>query len=345
VSNIYEMPNREKRFDEASQWIAKLDQGLTKQDARELQQWMAASRANYDTLIQMATLWDKMDVMSRLSDLFPKPVQETPKTKPRSYPLALAASFLIAVGFSVWLGSGWLPTAESTVMSDTYETAVGESSTVSLPDGTVLVLNTNSLVRVNYTAAYRLFDLQRGEIHVEVAHNNQRPLRVAAGDRMVQAVGTAFNVQLYQDKRIKLIVTDGKVLVSNWALPEQSQSEFDDPRFLAGDTVAVSKGEKLLLSDNATPTIEKLEPEDIAVGLAWRSGNLIFRGEPLAEAIAEISRYTSVEFKILDDQLNSIRVAGVFKAGDVNGLLVTLNDHFNIVHERVGKDTILLKAR
>ena len=70
-----------------------------------------------------------------------------------------------------------------------------------------------------------------------------------------------------------------------------------------------------------------------------------FREKTLEEAIHEISRYTSVEFEILDDNIRAVRVAGLFKAGDINGLLLTLRENFQIPSQRVGTERVLLGAR
>ena len=64
-----------------------------------------------------------------------------------------------------------------------------------------------------------------------------------------------------------------------------------------------------------------------------------------SEAIAEIERYTQVEFVIVDDKLKQVRVAGLFKAGDVEGLLTTLEENFNVVYERVSEEKIILSSK
>ncbi len=78
--------------------------------------------------------------------------------------------------------------------------------------------------------------------------------------------------------------------------------------------------------------------------MSWRQGNLIFRGESLEDAVAEIGRYTTVEFVILDDDLRKVRIAGLFKAGDVDGLLATLRENFNISYQHTGDGKIVLTS-
>ncbi len=61
----------EKRLGEASDWIAKLDRSLTNDEKIALQTWLALTKKNRDVLFEVAQIWDKMDDLSRLSDLFP----------------------------------------------------------------------------------------------------------------------------------------------------------------------------------------------------------------------------------------------------------------------------------
>ncbi len=76
--------------------------------------------------------------------------------------------------------------------------------------------------------------------------------------------------------------------------------------------------------------------------MSWRQGNLIFRGETLEDAIAEVSRYTPVRFELADERLKDIRIGGLFKAGDVNGLLASLEENFKIESRWLDADRVSL---
>ncbi len=346
MSNIHSLPTHEQSFDEASEWIAKLDRGLSDREELAFKRVMRDKPETREAVLQMAELWDKMDALTRLSDLFAEPQQKrTTKTR---VAMAMAASVMVALLIGVLAistppirnSSAWMAISGRAV----YETAVGEHSTVNFTDGTQVVLNTNTLIRVKYTNSRRMFILERGEIHIDVAHDKSRPLTVASGDKIIQAVGTAFSVEINSDQQIELIVTDGKVLVG------VDQPLHKDPILLvdSSDTeqnntsVAVSQGEKFILEDEQQ--VEKIDDKEIEVKLSWRRGNLIFRGESLEEAITEISRYTSVEFSFKDKDLKDVRIAGLFKAGDVNGLLKTLRDNFNISYQRIGDERVILSS-
>ena len=217
MSKIYQLPNSEQHFDDASVWLAKLDRGLSTKEQQDLQRWMAKHPENQRILFKMAKLWDKMDALSRLTYLFPESVYQ--KKRLPKYFLAAASIFIaLFIGIMSELPPKSLllfneNVVVSKVTDNEYETEVGEHSMVTLTDGSELILNTNTLVQVHYTATHRLLTLQRGEMHVRVAKDEDRPLSVLAGNSIVQAVGTEFNVEISDTQKIELVVTEGKVLI------------------------------------------------------------------------------------------------------------------------------------
>lgn len=350
MTNIYELPSQEQRHDEASLWIEKLDDGLSTAEQETFQQWMAADPENEALLIKMAGLWDKMDSLGRLSGLFPEPAShQRPLTSP-GFVLPIAASVLLAVFVGVWAvlplngfdSSSDVP-AVGAAADGVYATAVGEHATVTLVDGTEIVLNTNSRIRVKYTPQHRLLILDRGEVHVRVADNKDRPLSVIAGGNIVQAIGTEFNIEITYDQRIELVVLEGKVRVGVHAVVLNDE-EPGAPAVMPLTSVTVAAGEELILG-LPDEEVTEVSPADIDVKLSWRSGNLIFRGESLEDAMEEVGRYTTVEFVFLDDDLRKVRIAGLFKAGDVDGLLAVLRENFDIAYERVDERRVLLSAQ
>jgi transmembrane sensor len=349
VDNVIELRNKDQRSLEASAWVARLDKGLSSAESDEIRKWIALDSRNKTLLSEMAGLWDDMDGLSRLSELFPNPIAEKRHGKSR-WLLAAASGFVVlavvlaSVLFTMNTDLG-LPGENAVVESATYQTAIGGLSTIQLSDGSRLTLNTNSLLDVDFTLNQRLIRLHRGELHIDVAHDADRPLSVIVGERVLQAVGTAFTVKIDENQKIELLVTDGVVRVG--VLPHMvadaggeqnrnSPGEFEDG-------TSVSKGERFML-DSSTELLERLEPEDVEVHLSWREGYLVFRGEALGDAAAEISRYTPVEFVFLDEELQKVRVAGLFKAGDVSGFLSSLEANFDIVYQRIDDGTIQLSS-
>ena len=333
MSGVRRLVTEEQRNEEASQWIAKLESGLNADQAQQLREWMWEDSRNEEVLAEMAALWDRMDVLANLTDLFPH-VPHHMTTKWRR--AAIAASVVLAAIAGIWSVVDVNQEAPLPVMAKaTYETRIGDQANMTLADGSDIRLNTNTRAVVALRENSRVIFLERGEIHVEVAHDPTRPFSVFAGNRIVQAVGTAFNVKLDDHQHVEVVVTDGRVLVGIRPNNDSASS------VIAGSSLSVSEGERVVLDDEVGQ-IESLEPQEIEVVLSWREGNLIFQGESLREATEEIGRYTHIEFAFTDEDLKEIRIAGRFKAGDVEGFLSSLKASFGIEYERKNEQTILL---
>jgi transmembrane sensor len=348
MTNVYPLNSDDAMFEQASLWIAKIDRQLTSGEQQAFKKWLAQNQQHQLLIIEMASMWDKMDALNSLADLFPenhRAVATKKTSRIKKWSMALAATITLVLFAGIFADHGVNNLFDDEQAFVRYQTAVGENSTIYLPDNSKVLLNTDSILLVRYTNDYRLLELQRGELLVEVAHDKSRPLSVVANGQVIQAVGTAFNVQLSAQK-IELIVTDGKVLVSQIA-PEQKVTA--KTLKIPVSSLAVSKGEIASLrtkdNDNDNKKVRKIAQEAIQENLSWRHGHIVFKGESLAEVMAEVSRYTSVKFEIADEELKNIKIAGRFKTGDVTGLIGALNNNFNIKTDRVNKNLVVLRKQ
>lgn len=345
MSNLYKLPEKNRKYKEASEWIAKLDRGLCEAEESELKDWLSDSKTNYKHFMEVAMEWDQLNDLSRLSDLFP----ETPveKMQTMQWSRGMAAVLVLVVFCGYLLTQMILPVSEEvsvelkTEGTSVFETAVGEQSTIVLEDGSTAVLNTNSLLKVSYTELHRTLILERGEMHVSVAPNPNRPLTVIAADQLVQAVGTAFSVEIHEDRNIEVVVTEGIVRVAAAALLG-GHSLDSEALVLPASSKTLAQGEEAHFGSEKKLEVREVSDEEINVRLAWREGDVIFRGEPLSEAMTEVSRYTNIEFVFLNDQLKQERIIGRFKTGDIDGLLATLSENLSITYQRTSDGRVLL---
>lgn len=342
MSNVIPLQTDESIYDDASLWVARLDRGLSKDETRALRRWLNQSSRHRECLLEMADLWDRMDSLAVLSELFDPPARSVHgKWFGLGSAAAVAASVLFVVSalglfapLMPWDSEKQSPGVGAVAQEKTvYETGIGAHSTVNLPDGTRMLLNTNTLVSVTYSDNERLLDLSRGELHVEVEHDPSRPLRVKAGGKVVEAVGTAFNVYLMDDEDVDVIVTEGVVHVKS-----AHENAIDEP------VQELIKGQKLSIRALQPKYVGAVNETHIEDRLSWRDGNLVFRGESLQEALAEVSRYTTLDFKIADPEVAQVRIAGLYKAGDVDGLLLALRENFDIEHHRTADGTVILSS-
>ncbi|AXR05861.1 FecR family protein [Salinimonas sediminis] len=354
MSNVSQFTPKQDIYEQASLWISRVDRGLTHSEIQQLDQWLAASSGHRRILFELASLWDDMSVMNELSGLYPlKSAQATLssgkdhaakwKRQARYSSAAAVAIVVLFLGFiSDW---SWLMGTDNTTaqVSRRLATAIGEQRTVKLADGSYVQLNTNSIINIDFSGGVRRIVLQKGEAHFAVAHDHYRPFVVEAGANTVTAIGTAFNMQLTDTDAFELVVTEGKVLVRDTT---SAQDASDATALINPDATAsgqlLTAGEKANIRGQVDQR-QSLTSDAMQQDLAWQQGMIVFKGEPLEDALKEIGRYTPVTFKIADENLKQKRVAGYFKVGDISGLLFALKNSFNIEHKRVSGMTIELK--
>ncbi|KGJ88302.1 FecR family protein [Colwellia psychrerythraea] len=336
--------------EEASVWLAKLDRGLTDNEEVLLKDWLSQSEKRREYFVKLAKQWDVLSVLSLLSDVVPYNKQKT-NLNFRHVMMAASVFFLLLLNmpsldinrFFDTNGTASTSVVDPTLFSRTYETAVGEKSTINLPDLSVLTLNTDSIVEVKYTQKNRFLLLKKGELFIDVAHNKQRELIVSAGEKSFVAVGTAFNVSYLDKSKLELIVTEGKVLIAEKTAASNATRKVDN-RVIK--SIGVVAGEKVLLKSNEklmVAAIQKVNIKDsLDSSLSWRAGKLVFKGETLDNVIAEVSRYSNVQIELVGDEIKKIRIGGRFRTGDVDGLLNVLTEQFDIEISKMNNSKIKL---
>lgn len=353
--NVVQLFTEEDRLDQASLWVSKLDRGLSVKEEAAIVEWLSEHPKHKIYLFEMLEIWDRMDVLERLSGLFPivnaqHHEADTPTRSAWPRVAKIAACFAVFVGMyfvvveknqsqaitaSLAEIFAW-PSQEKGV----FETQVGEYSTVRLEDGSELTLNTDTHVKVQYSDQYRMFYLERGEVHIDVAHEPNRPLRVVTKESVVQAIGTAFNIQYLDSDKIELIVTDGVVKVEK--LEAVNDVQVGVVLDASAEDLLFTQGQKVIIGAGINE-VSEIDEVDIVDSLSWREGNIVFKGETLEEALVEIGRYSKTKFHVYDETIRSIRIAGMFRSGDVDGLLVALEQNFEVGYERLNESEIRLK--
>jgi transmembrane sensor len=204
----------------------------------------------------------------------------------------------------------------------TLQTSIGQQARFSLSDGSKVKLNTNSLVKVSFSKKMRLLTLIKGEASFDVTKDKSRPFMVRVGKNSFTALGTIFNIEKKSNKDIELVVTEGRVLISESYQPidqlVKQQTRLTTDR-LPG--VVIASGEIATIENSAYTANKRMSFEQIQRVLAWQQGMLVFNGQPLDVALTEVSRYTTIKFEIIDSKLTQTKVSGYFKANDIDGLL------------------------
>lgn len=234
--------------------------------------------------------------------------QARPTPSRTRWPLlaGLAATLLLAAFGAITLLGNNAPRAHT----DIYATRIGEQETVTLPDGSTALLNTASRIEVTYSEDARHIRLTEGQALFEVV-KGETPFTVEAGGWDTTALGTTFEVYL-PPEGVRVTLIEGSVNVAQDG---------------AGEILA--PGDQLTVSGD-TLTRERIDPTR---ALSWKSGMITFTDVTLAEAAAEMNRYSETKLRV-DAQVANERLSGVFRAGDQEGFAAALEAFLPIEAER-----------
>jgi len=263
-------------------------------------------------------------------------VLEETKPKPvswRNWPVmagAIAASLALII---VGVMSFSFPADQ---MMASYDTVIGERSTLILADGSTLTLNTNSKVEVDFSDEERSINLVRGQALFEVAKNKNWPFVVKAGNQRITALGTAFDVRLDNSvKEVRVVLVEGRVAVDEFSEDERS--------IIADKRVELVPGDRLVSVSNIKRTVGKT---DLDLAISWREGRIVFRGENIKDAISEINRYSVDQLRLgADPRLKGLNINGVFDAGRITSFASALEAMHSVKAQRTSKNEITLVWR
>jgi transmembrane sensor len=239
----------------------------------------------------------------------------------------LAGAFIGAVFLMVgrWSEARRVNTMLSAHTS-TYATARGQRATITLPDGSTVLLNVASRLQVpaDYAAGHRTMQLT-GEALFTVAHHSGGAFTVVAGPSTTHVLGTSFVVRHYaSDTAAVVAVRDGKVAVG--ATTRHS--------------AVVTASEQIAVGSRG---LGPVRPADVAVS-SFVNGVLTLTGVSLPDAIPELNRWYDADIRLGDPQLATKGVTSEFAAGSLADLTELLEGIFNVRVVRVGR-VLTLYAR
>ncbi|MBT5292988.1 MAG: DUF4880 domain-containing protein [Cellvibrionales bacterium] len=350
---------------QASAWLAKLDNDKpSNQDLQAFKRWVNTDEAHIAAFKKVAAAWDELNILTRLPLLLEqKALQHKEQSKKDNadeqavpkFGIGIYSFRHVAVAATLVMGLMLgLQQYFSSPQQATYWTAVGEQKTITLPDNSVVQLNTNSRIQFDYQGEVRAVYLHQGEAHFSVAKNPERPFEVYAGTGLVRAIGTAFSVALNDNSdEINVLVTEGVVEIAPEIAPEITSGiapEIDSTaiglhaekaddvssgaQVLAEKPVnknqRVSAGSAAVFDSEEVRTIEKIEAAEMLQLLAWQQGLLIFSGEPLEDVVAEISRYTDTKIIIKSEEARALRIGGQFNVADTRAIFSALEKGFGL---------------
>jgi transmembrane sensor len=336
----------ERRRHESTKWLARLERGLRQDDGPQFREWLEDAK-NREVILDAASLWHSSDVHVLLCRLMGVSPRQTRSVRPkRTLTLPLTIALVSTVGLLAILLTGRMPwshgasSPEKAPRGTVYATAVGETRQVRLPDGTDITLNTGTRVSVSFSNRVREVHLMRGEASFHVVPDGTRPFHVNAGRRQFEAAHTRFNLRTLTSENVELTVTEGQVKVMDAPprLPDTPARRRDPITY--GEAVVGAFEEALV--EPGFQLVSPIEKSEVDARLAWQDGLIIVRDKALADALAEVERYTQTKFVLADAALSTLRVSGRFRTGNVNAVRLALRQNFLVASRRDTRGRIVL---
>ena len=313
---------------EACRWAMLMERGpLSPQQQSEFDRWMAASTRHegaYHRAKAASMHFDRLGALAAGGSDIAGHLLQIPS---RRWAIAAVVFATSLVGVGTWLGGEWNPN----IRSARYVTAIGEMRRIGLFDGSEIVLNTASEVLVAYTGNRRALRLTRGETLFTVARDISRPFLVYVGQLTVRATAASFVIRRVDADVMHISVTEGNIEML-WA----DRVNRAPQRLFANHAVTV--GVYGVVETHA------ISNDELRRQAAWLSGEIIFSGQPLHEAIREMNRYSYRHLVVEDSDLAERHIVGVFRAADTQTFLSTLQRSFDVEAVFMG-DTVLLRLR
>ena len=312
----------------------------TEEENRQLMEWFRQCASKEEFFMLFETAWkespDEMprDVQERMYRRLSRELDEK-KTKTillrsrfswKVWPQIAVACIIIVLGLVNYRMNDkqkQLSTQNFTVLAEK-----GQRAFITLPDSTKVWLNSDT--KISYPADYGLKERNVtlvGEAYFEVAKNPDKRFIVEAKGMQVEALGTSFNVNAYQnDNKIIASLFSGSVRVS-----------YDRH-------VAILKPHESVKVDLLNRSFSRYKDESMQNIALWRKNEITFDGESLEEITHIMSRLYNTTICIEDESLKKVCYIGTIRNNNLENFIDIINLTTPVVYENKG-DTIFLRKR
>ena len=309
--------------DEALDWFARLRGARTDRESQEtlraFAQWLERDPRNRDEFDTLEKIWGSASFLEAVKGL---PVRSGRRraAPARRYlrGAAAATAALLLVGL-------WQYPALMIAWNADYSTAAGDQTTVQLPDGSTMMLNTASAVSVDFDNGRRAVTLLQGEAFFDVRRDPSRPFLVTAQYGEVAVTGTAFSVRTAESQD-EVFLERGKVEVH--CLCDRAEGTELNP----GEGVSITAS-----------AVSSVRARDGGAALAWREGRIMFDSAHFGVVLDELRRYYPRRIVVMNSRVNRLVVTGNYRLDNIEGAVRTLADAAGVKMTRIPGGLIILR--
>jgi transmembrane sensor len=288
-------------IDSATHWYVLLRSGqATAGDWQRYEQWRAADPRHDALCRQLETRLGVFQVPQAqgVSGKVLQQALEAPSSRRQVLQVALAGGG-VALGAALLAQPLGLPLTELTA---DIRTGTGERRTVTLDDGSELLLNAQSAADIQFDPQRRLVRLREGELLAKVAGDRLRPFLIQTDHTRLRAYGNRFLVREREGQ--------GQVAALNGAVQIDGQN---------GERLHLTAGHEVRYNREGFGPVQASS----SGATAWVDGFLQVRDRPLAEVIDALRPYHKGVLR-LDSAVAGLRVSGLYRLDNPQQILDTL---------------------
>ncbi|MBD1395683.1 FecR domain-containing protein [Pontibacter sp. JH31] len=209
-----------------------------------------------------------------------------------------------------------------------YATQFGEKRTIQLPDNSVIVLNSNSVVTIpekwpiNEPRQVYL----KGEAFFSVTHqaNNQKFVVTTSAGTQIDVLGTEFNVYDWGHEN-RVVLASGKVSLQ--VVQGDKSSRLD-----------MKPGEMVSVTTDAGITRKQVKP---ALYISWKEDKVYFDDYTLAEVATMLEQNYGYQVVFRDKTLQGQRITAFLDAKGLDDILSTIAETFEVEVSRQNDKIII----
>lgn len=260
-----------------------------------------------------------------LSSVRIKEKNEQPLSFKRLVPIAASLIILLVASY-FFTNLDWNQKETIQTASIKYTEKIagrGQKSTIKLPDGSTVKLNSESKLRIpdNFGLKDRTVFLE-GEAFFSVERDTTRPFRIITNDISTQVLGTSFNVNAYDISNISVAVVTGKVAVKN-------NKKKNEIKLLPGEMVKAKNGaigDKLIFEKEV---------------IAWNEGILVFKESSLSEIAIKLERWFDVTIEIEKNVTQEVKYTGKFDNENLENILSAIGEISKFQFNLKGREVLI----
>jgi ferric-dicitrate binding protein FerR (iron transport regulator) len=297
----------------------------------QVEEWIAADSANEKQFQQFLLIWNESKKLEQVSAVdenaawqrFKQKIEHKPAGNTIAFPkqsfnwMRIAAMLILMIGGS-WAAYYYLYSGRMITLS-----ADGAIVAQTLPDGTTVTLNRNASISYpkSFTGNTREVKLN-GEAFFNVTPDKSKPFIIHANEADVRVVGTSFNVK--------------------------SSASFTQVIVETGIVQVTKKQKGVTLKPKEKATVKKdidqplKEDNDDELYNYYRTKEFVCNGTPLSRLVEVLNEAYDAHIIIANDNIKNLPLTTTFHNNDLDYILSTIGETFNIKVERNG-DQIILK--